>query len=282
MTPGRSLKGAVKRAAPWRFRRFFRRLASDVASIPARVKGGEGPRPWRLSHDSGGGDHYALGEAQFRRITNLIDVAATSAVLDIGCGNGRLAWRFSDHLSLEGDYVGFDVSKSAIEFCEKSVGRKRPDFRFIHADIANGEYNPKGALAARDYVFPCQEASRDVVIATSVFTHLLPEDAKPFLRGIARALKPGGAAYVTAYLVDDDAAERIAQGTSPYPMYRLHDGLWSTDRAAPEAGTGYDRRYFLALVKDAGLRLREDVKRGGWSGGGEAWDHQDVLVLERA
>lgn len=274
------LKETFKRAAPWRARRFVRRAVADIASIPRRF-GAEGPLPWRILHDSGGGDYHHVGRALFAEIIRMTGARADASVLDIGCGDGRCALAFADWLAPEGRYLGFDVSRHAIEFCRRTVGARRPDFRFAHADVVNGEYNPGGRLAGSDYVFPLEDERADLAVATSVFTHLLPDDAGPYFKEIARVLRPDGVAFVTAFIVDSAAAARLAAGASPYRMSRLGGGVWATDVSAPEAGTGYDEARILALTAQAGLAPVE-IRRGYWSDGATGWNHQDAIILKRA
>jgi SAM-dependent methyltransferase len=274
------MKETIKRAAPWRARRFARRAAADLASLPRRLCA-EGPLPWRVLHDSGGGDYHQIGRALLAEIVRMTGAAPTASVLDVGCGDGRCALAFADWLAPEGRYLGFDVSRRAVAFCRRTLSARRPDFRFEHADVFNGEYNAGGRLLARDFVFPLEDEGADLVVATSVFTHLLPDDAGPYFKEIARVLRPDGVAFVTAFIVDAAAAARLAAGRSPYAMTRLAGGVWATDVDAPEAGTGYDESRFLALAAHAGLESR-DIRRGYWSEGDAGWNHQDALVLRRA
>jgi SAM-dependent methyltransferase len=274
------LKRWIKAGTPWPVRRFLRRLFSDLASIPARLKKDAPKAPWKLAHDSGGGDHAIVSRKLTAKILKATAAPKSAAVLDVGCGDGRVAAALAGHLDEAGSYVGFDVSRAAIKFCNKSAAASRPNFRFVHADIANREYNPVGKIKPCDYRFPVEPASRDLLIATSLFTHLLPDDVTAYFREIARVLKKDGVAYVTAYLIDDAARERLAAGAAPFVLAPLGDGVWATDVRAPEAGTGYDETLFLRFVEETGLRVRE-LKRGTWSHGGAGWDHQDVVLLTR-
>ena len=90
-----------------------------------------------------------------------------------------------------------------------------------------------------------------------------------------------GAAFLTAFLVDEAAAQRLDEGVAPYPMARLGNGLWATDVRAPEAGTGHDEGAFLALARASGLVAKE-IRRGYWSAAAAGWNHQDAIVLQRA
>ncbi len=66
------------------------------------------------------------------------------AVLEPGCGTGRMAEPLAGYLSATGSYDGFDVVRKAIEWCETNI--QSPNFRFRHVDVRNRYYNPEGQL----------------------------------------------------------------------------------------------------------------------------------------
>jgi GT2 family glycosyltransferase/SAM-dependent methyltransferase/glycosyltransferase involved in cell wall biosynthesis len=159
-------------------------------------------------------------------------------VLDVGCGCGRLA-RVLAADPLLGGYVGFDCVAAGITWCETHV---LPAFagkpcEFHHVDARSAEYNPAGTVRSQDVRFPCGTASMDVVVAASVFTHLLEADADRYLREIARVLKPGGSALLT-----------IRATAAPGTTY-----------AGDESCIDVEPRHFLAMARAAGLEPRDQV-----------------------
>ncbi|MCU7925788.1 MAG: class I SAM-dependent methyltransferase [Candidatus Thiodiazotropha sp. (ex Dulcina madagascariensis)] len=96
-----------------------------------------------------------------------------SAVLDIGCGSGRLANALKEMPSLK--YIGIDVVKELLEYASTLCGRE--DWRFY---------------MSTDFTVPVQDNSIDMVTAFSVFTHLLHEETFVYLYEARRVLKPGG------------------------------------------------------------------------------------------
>ncbi len=133
-------------------------------------------------------------------------------VLDVGCGNGRLA------LALENEpvtYVGFDVVRGAVAFCRKAFAEYGVKYTFHSLDVRNGRYNARGTVAPLEVRFPCADASIDLIVASSVFTHLGPlAVARHYLDECARALKVGGRLYSTWFCsppnpVTDDAARTV-------------------------------------------------------------------------
>ncbi len=58
----------------------------------------------------------------------------------------------------------------------------------------------KGQLSASNYPFPCEDESVDFIIATSVFTHLGPEQVQHYLSEIFRTLRKGGRCFITYFV----------------------------------------------------------------------------------
>lgn len=159
-------------------------------------------------------------------------------VLDVGCGCGRLARVLAADAAL-GGYVGFDCIAASITWCQAQVlpafaGRR---CEFHHVDARSAEYNPAGSMRSQDVRFPCGTASMDVVVAASLFTHLLEADAACYLREIARVLKAGGTALLTI--------RATAAAGETY--------------AGNESCIDVDRRHFIAMARAAGLEVRDEV-----------------------
>ncbi|BBK43594.1 hypothetical protein STVA_36140 [Allostella vacuolata] len=130
-------------------------------------------------------------------------------LLDIGCGTGRIAIALADYLEPPGGYVGFDVWREGVEWCRQEIGRRRPEFTFVHADVDEPHLNPAGTLPIEDWRFPATDGSVDRALALSVFTHLDGLTARHYLRELARVLKPGGKALLTFFLIDQAGEEHL-------------------------------------------------------------------------
>jgi len=167
--------------------------------------------------------------------------------LDVGCGIGRMALPLSDYLD-NGMYYGFDITEEKVGYCRKTVGRKRPDFVFQHADIFNKYYNPNGAFKACEYRFPYEDASFDFVLLVSVFTHLLPDDLEHYIAEIARVSRPGCKCVASYWLTD---ARR-----GP-PLHPYSDICEIYDPEEPEHGTYYLESYVRELYARCGLKIEK-------------------------
>lgn len=113
-------------------------------------------------------------------------------VLDVGCGPadwGRTLLAKGYKLK----YLGLD--------CQLRAAMKRiPGLTLRHLDVYNGHYNPNGRLLPSEVVFPVNEASMDLVIAHSLFTHLGNySNAESYMAQVERALKLGGYLWITFF-----------------------------------------------------------------------------------
>jgi SAM-dependent methyltransferase len=193
-------------------------------------------------------------------------------VLDAGCGPGAMVPEFARRLGPSGRYVGFDVHAPSIRWCRRRYehdGR----FAFVVAPVVSRYGSGEGQPAAI-YRFPIEDAGAELVLAKSLFTHLLPEEASHYLCEIRRALKPGRTAVVTAFLFDPGhaAAVRVA-----FPA-ESNGGLvrWRR-RRRPTAAVAYAKPRFEEMIAQAGLKLR--WMSPGYYPGAERPAGQDTLLL---
>ena len=112
-------------------------------------------------------------------------------VLDLGCGNGRqLIGLVQNGIS---SYTGLDPIKKCIKFCNRQFASRIPNTRFVHLNVKNKMYNPKGKMLPEEVILPFDSDSFDSVITGSVFTHLGTRAvSERYLEEIARVLKSGG------------------------------------------------------------------------------------------
>ena len=158
-----------------------------------------------------------------------------STVLDIGCGCGKMARTLVYHPYIL-RYIGFDVIRENIDWCEHSiVPLSKGRFEFHYLDVFSKAYNPAGKIKATDVVFPVVDSAVNFAFAGSVFTHLLQEDAKHYLREVRRTLAPDGIFLPSIH-------------TSPSPGHEY---------SGNESRIDVDSEYFVDLAQAAGLRLVE-------------------------
>lgn len=229
-------------------------------------------------------DFIASGDALIDQSVRLCGLRPDSHVLDVGCGCGRVARPLSHFLSSSGSYEGFDVDKSAIDYCTQAY-RNFPSFRFVSVDLRTARYNPTGRMRASKFRFPYDEGSFDQIYLTSVMTHLLPDDLLGYLVEIRRVLKPAGKAWITYFLRAEDVrrAERSTPGRVRF-LYPYGDHRVQTLRD-PETGICYDESFVWTAYREAHLRA-DHVYYGSWAGRHASIpapfvNVQDVVVTSR-
>jgi SAM-dependent methyltransferase len=238
------------------------------------------PRPPRwLRHLVGDGDFEAVGRRFLYHCRDLTRLQAGAAVLDIGCGVGRLALPLTQHLGPEGSYRGFDLIRPAIRWCRRTITPHFPNFRFDHADVHHPLYNATGRDPGRGFTFPYPEGTFDLAVAFSVFTHLLPEEVQRYLGEIRRVLKPGGRSLVTFFLLNEESLARMTAPGSRFHFAHEQGGCWTTKPGKPEAALAYRESDVRDWVRQAGLGMGQTIYYGSWCGRSNARDGQDLLVL---
>ena len=258
--------------APPAVRRAVAGVMLDLRSLPARLADpARRAEPWAFVHNVGDGDFQAVGAQLLRNLRDHAGLQPHHRVLDIGCGNGRVAEQLSPFLRATGGYVGFDISKSGIQACRRRFARA-PHMRFEHLDVWNGEYNAAGKVTELDTVFPAPDGSVDLAFATSVFTHMRMAGVRRYLAECARVLKPGGRVAFTAF-----ALEPGRDRSEVFEFQPFEAASAVIDPRYPERAIGHQRPAIEAAVAEAGLKV-DALLRGGWAPPQEYDGGQDLYV----
>jgi SAM-dependent methyltransferase len=231
-------------------------------------------------HYVGGGDFQSVGREFLGYFRQLCHLRPDERVLDIGCGTGRMAVPLLGYLTRESIYIGFDISAKAIEWCENHISRENSSFKFFHADIYNKEYNPKGRLSASEYRFPCEDESVDFIIATSVFTHLGPEQVRHYLSEIFRTLRKGGRCFITYFILNEESIRLMPD--SGFDFNIALDGCHTIDPKTPERAIAYTEASVKRMHERAGLKISEPIRFGSWCGRETSFTGQDIVIARKA
>jgi len=255
-------------------------LTKVVDLVSRTVRGQLHLPPWWL-RDVGGADFEATGREFLNLFVQVGNLQRGERVLEIGCGCGRMALPLTGYLSPEGSYVGMDVTEKSISWCRQNIARRYPNFEFLHADLYNKRYNPNGRHLAKDYTFPLPDDLFDFIFLTSVFAHMLPEDAENYLREIARLLCADGRALITFFLLNDVQQALASQGQNDID-FRCGSGSYRTrNEAIPESAVAYDEAFLHQLLERCRLELCGPVRHGTWSGREDGTSYQDILLVGR-
>jgi ubiquinone/menaquinone biosynthesis C-methylase UbiE len=151
-----------------------------------------------------GGDYERIGD-----IASDIVIQAGAkdgmAILDFGCGSGRVASALSRKVNLA-RYLGTDVVQTLLDYAKS----KTP---------AHYAYKRETGLR-----FPAEDDAFDMAYAFSVFTHLLQTECYIYLQDMHRVLKPGGLTVISFlelraalhWRIFETSAMRVKDGTSAH------------------------------------------------------------------
>jgi SAM-dependent methyltransferase len=227
--------------------------------------------PRRMRRFVGDGDFQATGQEFLEHFVAIAGLQADDRVLDVGCGIGRMARVLVPVLRPPGCYAGFDINPAAIDWCARHYRNTPAAFSFRSVDVRNGFYNPDGRIAPSEFAFPYPSGHFDLAIATSVFTHLLPDAAAQYLFQTARVLRPGGRLFSTWFITESDNPQ-----TGPFAPA---EEAQTTDASPPEAAVAYTPGQVRSLLSDAGFTLTAEHP-GTWSGQ-DGPSYQNIMLAIR-
>ena len=225
-------------------------------------------------------EYKAVNEEFMRYFVELGGLRAHHRVLDVGCGLGVMGVRLTRFLTPSGSYCGMVIVPTGIEWGKKNITTRFPNFRFVHADVFNKHYNPRGRLSAAEFRFPFADAEFDFVFLKSVFTHLLPDTIAHYLCEIHRELKPGGTCLATLFLLNDASTELIQNGRASIPLPDQLAGCRVSDARFPEAAVAVAEEDFVKRCDDNAMSLKGPIYYGSWCGRPDYLSFQDVVVLQ--
>jgi ubiquinone/menaquinone biosynthesis C-methylase UbiE len=230
----------------------------------------------------GFGDFKKSGELLLDQIKNVVNLQPKLTVLDVGCGIGRLAVPLTKILNKEGRYEGFDIVKIGIDWCNKNIKPKYPNFNFIHIDLKNDLYNLKTNKEAKNFIFPYKDNEFDLVILTSVFTHMMPEDVNNYLKEIFRVLKKDGKCFVTFFLLNDEIKSSI-ENRNYFNFPFKYDNYRLLDKNVKEANIAYEEDFLVNNLFNNNKFRVERIDYGWWSGKSRenALGYQDTMLLSK-
>ena len=229
----------------------------------------------------GDGDFEQTGREFKKYFIELANLQPNSCVLDVGCGIGRMAIPLTDYLSAEGEYWGFDIVKKGIVWCKNRISSRFGNFHFLHSDIYNKRYNPKGKMRARDFRFPFNDGTYDLVFLTSVFTHMLPPDLENYLSEISRVLKAEGKCLITFFLMNEESENLVRSGRSKLDFKHKMQDCLTISEDDPERAIAYGEEFVLELFEKHGLRIAGPIRYGSWCGRERFVTYQDLIIVTR-
>jgi cyclopropane fatty-acyl-phospholipid synthase-like methyltransferase len=228
----------------------------------------------------GGADTFErIAIEHLKILSELVGLSSDHFVLEVGCGIGRDAIPLTEIISSRGGYMGIDIYEKSIDWCEKNISIRNPQFNFKFWDIKDAWFNPGGLKKLDDFKIDKPELSVDRIFLQSVFTHLTELDVRHYFSEFSKILKNDGKVYATFFIVDE---EIIASQTSNSYItfnHQICPGVWVHDLSEPAIAVGYTLDALEKMAKDCGLII-DKIVYGCWSGrGGELLGGQDSVVL---
>jgi SAM-dependent methyltransferase len=200
-------------------------------------------------------------------------------VLDVGCGNARLATALRGRIDRGLDYTGVDQSPRMLAHARaRLAGLRGVAFTLCETDVLDGD---------PDAVLP--EGPFDLVVAFGLLHHVPGHDARrSLLRALARRVAPGGVLAFTAWQFAD--RPRFARRIVPWST------LAATSASAIDPGALEPGDHLVAFGSRGGVRYAHhcdeaelDALEGGlplrplarFSADGRSGDLNRYVVLGR-
>lgn len=232
---------------------------------------------WILRSRDGGDPAWRARTLQFLgpirdRVLDAAAPAPGETVLDVGCGDGLLAFAALDRVAPDGEVLFTDVSAPLLEHCRAGAAELGVEHRCRFVPTGLPEL---GAVP---------DAAADVVVLRSVLLYV--RDKPACLRALHRVLRPGGRLSLF---------EPVNRFSHPEPP----DRLWGFDvagareladrvaaaaratRPADDPIVDYDERDLLAAAEAAGFReltLGYEARVGAEVGSGSPAPIEQMLA----
>jgi ubiquinone/menaquinone biosynthesis C-methylase UbiE len=202
-------------------------------------------------------------------------------VLDIGCGCGQMALHLLSYIDEQGAYAGADIHRPSINWCQRNIGRHHTNFEFQYLDVKSDAYNPRGREEVENLRFAFADQEFDVILLKSVLTHMRPVAVENYLGEVSRLLSKNGRSLATFFLLNERQRELAGQGRDQL-HFDYGDETWRyVYQNSPESAVAYDESFVMRLLDKYGLKLKEPIMYGRWSGRADGLSYQDMLLLEK-
>lgn len=193
------------------------------------------------------------------------------SVVDIGCGDGRLAYGLLQKRQWA-PYFGMDVATDRLGWLRANLLPWLPD---------GSEIVEMPAAEGGD-ALPWPTWQPGLVVLHDILTRSLPDQVASLLARLGQCLPVGAAACVSLRLLNQESRDLDMRRRSAARFARPAGGTdQQPEPSGPVEAVAHDEGWFHAQVGDSGLRV-ETICYGGWCGRRGAFTHHDLAVLRRA
>jgi ubiquinone/menaquinone biosynthesis C-methylase UbiE len=211
----------------------------------------------------------------------LCQLQSNERILDIGCGSGIIALPLLESVDLKGSYVGLDIHKQSIQWCQRNISTQYPQFIFQHVDIKNKLYNPSGNYSADNYSFQFDDHSFDVILLKSVFTHIQSSVVENYFKEISRLLSSHGRCLATFFLLNERQGDFAKKGLN-CQNFKYGCKQWRyVYKNSPESAIAHNEKHILSLLQKNSLELAKPIMYGTWSGFKNGLSYQDMMLIHK-
>jgi SAM-dependent methyltransferase len=191
-------------------------------------------------------------------LRNGISIESLRSILDFGCGCGRII-RWWAALRIQCEIWGSDYNPLLIEWCQKELS-------------SMAKFTVNGAQPPLEF----SDDKFELVYAYSVFTHFSRDMQQPWLKELARVVKPGGYLLLTVYGI------RVGwrSGFSNDLFQQLDDQgilVFGDEQSGSNNCAAYHSEEYMANQQSLGLELI-DFMQGGVRDSSE----QDMYLYRKA
>lgn len=251
---GKTKRLARQAARKIRPKRDHVRIAGSVIPSP--------DRRWCGPEFKDDGFYLASTESEAQRLVDHLQCGRASRILDIGCGQGRLAIGILRVIG-DLDYLGLDVDGRSIEWCLHHIEGEHRSFKFRRLDLYNERYSPQGQKIGEGFRFDAADGSADIAYLYSVFSHMTEPDMQAYLTDLARVLDADGKLFLTTF---------VEEGVPPVAV---NPGDYRVSCSGPLHVVRYEKNHLFSIVAQAGFSVTE------FSYATEA-DGQSALYLKKS
>jgi cyclopropane fatty-acyl-phospholipid synthase-like methyltransferase len=173
-----------------------------------------------------------------------LGVTSKTSILEIGCTTGRsfigLVQKVPDI-----HYIGIDINKDNIDWCNKYLSRGNPDYIFQYFDLKHLMYNPNGTVEMNEkFRFQYDSEYFDLIYATGVIPNYLDFEVRILLKDFNRMLKPGGRVFLTSF------TEENVPDQEENPKNYLID-----EYTYPRQIVRFEKKFFEKMLTEQGFRV---------------------------
>jgi 2-polyprenyl-3-methyl-5-hydroxy-6-metoxy-1,4-benzoquinol methylase len=232
----------------------------------------------------GDGDPKQVGDMSVSILNSFGLLGKGTRVLDLGCGCGRLSMSLVDVLGPKTRYVGTDIIPEMPIFCRKEITNRWPNFEFYWVKEKNPCYDSwiKPGPQAQEHLLEDTASLNgqfDLVIASSVFTHLSEKEARVMLKRVRAWLAPGGAALLSFFILNRWSRKRIKEGQADLFLGMKAEKARELNFQSNGA-VAFDASFLEEMVLDAGFPGIQAISHGTWTHA-PGKHLQDYAVLKR-